>query len=63
MEDSLNQTDIEGQPDNQLNIVEPERQGNVNSPQWDGPDDPENPQNFSIFKKWLITMSLSTMTV
>lgn len=39
-------------PDKDPNLVE-----------WDGPDDPENPQNFSRSRKWLITMILSTMTV
>ncbi|KAL1965737.1 hypothetical protein VTN77DRAFT_5237 [Rasamsonia byssochlamydoides] len=44
----------EGQkvPDKDPNLVE-----------WDGPDDPENPQNFSRMRKWLITMILSTLTV
>ena len=63
MGNSLSKTDIEGQRNNQLTTLQPGRQGSVSSPQWDGPDDPENPQNFSIPKKWLITMSLSTMTV
>lgn len=39
-------------PDKDPNLVE-----------WDGPDDPENPQNFSRLRKWVITMILSTMTV
>ena len=26
---------------------------------WDGPDDPQNPFNFSSRRKWLITISLS----
>ena len=30
--------------------------------EWDGPDDPENPQNFSKPRKWLITLVFSTMT-
>ncbi|KAK7519643.1 synaptic vesicle transporter [Phyllosticta citriasiana] len=29
---------------------------------WTGPNDPENPQNFSTRKKWIITLSLSMMT-
>jgi DHA1 family multidrug resistance protein-like MFS transporter len=30
---------------------------------WSGPDDPENPQNFSVPFKWTITMLLSSLTV
>lgn len=30
---------------------------------WDGPDDPENPQNWSNAKKWAITMILAVMVV
>ena len=30
---------------------------------WDGPDDPEKPTNFSRFKKWLITMSMASLTL
>jgi hypothetical protein len=31
--------------------------------EWNGLDDPENPQNFSPFKKWLITVFFSSMTM
>ncbi|KAJ5537147.1 hypothetical protein N7513_010333 [Penicillium frequentans] len=31
--------------------------------EWEGPDDPENPQNFSRGRKWLITVTMSLMTV
>lgn len=31
--------------------------------EWDGPDDPENPQNFSPARKWAITMCLSSLTI
>ncbi|KAH8429637.1 uncharacterized protein LDX57_007309 [Aspergillus melleus] len=30
--------------------------------QWDGPDDPEHPRNFRIFRKWIITLTLGFMT-
>jgi MFS transporter, DHA1 family, multidrug resistance protein len=30
---------------------------------WDGPDDPENPQNWSLKRKWLVTGCLATMTL
>lgn len=29
---------------------------------WNGPDDPENPQNWPESKKWMVTIALSTMT-
>ncbi|KAL4998589.1 major facilitator superfamily domain-containing protein [Aspergillus recurvatus] len=31
--------------------------------EWDGPDDPENPQNMPHWRKWVITMTLSSMTM
>jgi MFS transporter, DHA1 family, multidrug resistance protein len=31
--------------------------------EWNGPDDPENPQNLSTGRKWAITMLLSSLTV
>ncbi|KAJ7881362.1 major facilitator superfamily domain-containing protein [Mycena olivaceomarginata] len=30
---------------------------------WDGPEDPTNPQNWSVRRKWAITVILSVMTV
>ncbi|KAK5629877.1 hypothetical protein RRF57_005592 [Xylaria bambusicola] len=30
--------------------------------EWDGTDDPENPQNWPVAKKWIITTILSTLT-
>ncbi|KKY20874.1 putative mfs multidrug [Phaeomoniella chlamydospora] len=30
---------------------------------WDGPDDPENPMNWPITKKWTVTILLATMTL
>ncbi|KAF5378919.1 hypothetical protein D9757_008720 [Collybiopsis confluens] len=30
---------------------------------WDGPDDPENPQNWTPVKKWLVTVLCAVMTV
>ncbi|KAL4988356.1 major facilitator superfamily domain-containing protein [Aspergillus falconensis] len=31
--------------------------------EWNGPDDPENPQNMPHWRKWIITMTLSSMTM
>ncbi|KAF2015544.1 MFS general substrate transporter [Aaosphaeria arxii CBS 175.79] len=36
--------------------------GDPNLVDWDGPDDPENPMNFSRSKKWTITMLLGFVT-
>ena len=30
---------------------------------WDGPADPEKPTNFSRTRKWLITMTMATLTL
>lgn len=30
---------------------------------WDGPDDPANPQNWSLTRKWCVTMICLVMTV
>lgn len=30
---------------------------------WDGPDDPDNPQNWSVKYKWFLTMICVLMTV
>ncbi|KAL6231941.1 hypothetical protein BDW75DRAFT_29839 [Aspergillus navahoensis] len=31
--------------------------------EWNGPNDPENPQNMPHWRKWVITMTLSSMTM
>lgn len=42
----------------------PEAEGkDPNLVEWDGPDDPENPQNFSSLRKWVITLTMSSMTM
>lgn len=30
---------------------------------WDGPDDPEDPQNMPTWRKWVVTMTMSSMTM
>ncbi|KAJ3972603.1 major facilitator superfamily domain-containing protein [Lentinula raphanica] len=30
---------------------------------WDGPDDPKNPQNWSLHQKWVTTITISAVTV
>ncbi|KAL5336386.1 major facilitator superfamily domain-containing protein [Aspergillus crustosus] len=40
-----------------------EKEKDPNLVEWDGPEDPENPQNMPKWRKWLITMTLSSMTM
>lgn len=30
---------------------------------WDGPNDPQNPQNWSLRRKWIITLVTSGVTI
>lgn len=39
-----------------------QEQKDPNVIEWDGPDDPGNPMNWSMSKKYVVTMSLSMMT-
>ncbi len=41
---------------------ETERDENSDLVNWDGPDDPENPMNWSTSKKWSVTLTLGFMT-
>lgn len=38
-------------------------QKDPNLVEFEGPDDPENPQNMPYWKKWVLTMALSSMTM
>lgn len=40
----------------------PDEKSESNLVDWDGPDDPENPHNWSRAKKWRITMITACMT-
>ncbi|KAL3473986.1 major facilitator superfamily domain-containing protein [Aspergillus californicus] len=53
--------DLEGGNDPQQSKEEQPQDPNLVD--WDGPDDPENPQNMPKLKKWIVTMSLSSMTM
>jgi len=44
-------------------FVSPSATLDANLVGWDGPDDPENPQNWSVMYKWLITVMCIIMTV
>ncbi|KAK3082325.1 Citrinin biosynthesis cluster MFS transporter mrr1 [Coniosporium uncinatum] len=55
-EADLEKQESEQKPDNG------EEEKDPNLIEWDGPDDPENPLNFSPMRKWIITISMGLMT-
>jgi hypothetical protein len=55
--------DLEAGPGLKTEAGEKAPQTDPNLVVWRGPDDPENPQNFSVSFKWTITMLLSSLTV
>ncbi|KAJ5983140.1 hypothetical protein N7481_005239, partial [Penicillium waksmanii] len=66
---SSHDNDNDNDKDNDLESAqiqpEPEKptEKDPNLVEWDGPDDPENPQNFSRMRKWVITVVMSSMTM
>jgi len=44
-------------------ILPSEQMIDVNMVTWDGPNDPTNPQNWTIKYKWLVTLVIIIMTV
>lgn len=54
-------TDVESAQNQQIQEKPAEKDPNLVD--WDGPDDPENPQNFSTLRKWIITVTVSSMTM
>lgn len=57
------EADLEAGPGLKKEASEKEPQTDPNLVVWTGPDDPENPQNFSVPFKWTITMLLSSLTL
>ncbi|KAJ5770246.1 uncharacterized protein N7511_002297 [Penicillium nucicola] len=55
------QTDVESAREPAVQEKPTEKDPNLVD--WDGPDDPENPQNFSTLRKWVITLTMSSMTM
>lgn len=55
------ETDVESAQSENHSPKAPDKDPNLVD--WDGPDDPENPQNWSLRKKWVVTMSLAWMTL
>lgn len=60
---SREEADIEAGPVLKKEVSEKAPQTDPNLVVWTGPDDPENPQNFSAPFKWTITMLLSSLTI
>lgn len=56
-EKDLEKGDVEG---GQKKRKEPPKDPNLIV--WDGPNDPENPMNWPVSKKWIVTLSLGFMT-
>ena len=54
--------DIHEPPPKELNVGKAESTLDESMVTWDGPDDPTNPQNWSIKYKWLVTVILLIMT-
>ncbi|KAI2789497.1 Citrinin biosynthesis cluster MFS transporter mrr1 [Penicillium oxalicum] len=61
-DDHDKETDVESAQE-PLSSSEKPADKDPNLVEWDGPDDPGNPQNFSRRRKWLITVTMSTMTM
>jgi hypothetical protein len=55
------ETDVESAPEPEVQEKFTDKDPNL--VEWDGPDDPENPQNFSNLRKWIITLTMSSMTM
>ena len=45
------------------NVLLPEPTLDANMVTWDGPNDPTNPQNWSVKYKWLITVVCTVLTM
>jgi DHA1 family multidrug resistance protein-like MFS transporter len=55
-------TDIENQPTGIETVEKALTPKDPNLVEWDGPDDPENPMNFTTRRRWFMTASLGAMT-
>jgi MFS family permease len=65
--DAANTLHEKSEPDVESAIETPRKPDDSNKDpnlvDWDGKDDPENPQNYSNLRKWVITLTMSSMTV
>src|SRR4051794_35568984 len=55
------QTDVESAREPEVEEKPTDKDPNL--VEWDGPEDPEDPQNFTKLRKWVITLTLSSMTM
>jgi MFS family permease len=55
------QTDVESAREPEVKEKPTDKDPNL--VEWDGPEDPENPQNFTKLRKWIITLTMSSMTM
>lgn len=64
-EDEDSTKDIEKQEShhNKPSEPQPQQQKDPNLVDWNGSDDPENPRNFTYWRKWRITASMGFMTL
>lgn len=61
-QNKANDDDVEKQGDDNQKFDEKDEEKDPNLIEWDGEDDPENPQNFRAGRKWLITATCGIMT-
>lgn len=61
--DDPHEPEPKSEVNNQPALPLPQPKTDLNMITWDGPNDPENPQSWSIKKKWAITMVCIIMTV
>ena len=47
----------------EIPVPPPEKQADEHKVGWDGPNDPANPQNWSLRRKWAITVLSTLLTV
>lgn len=61
----LNEENFDRQAEVEMQQLKNERSNHrdPNLVDWEGPDDPGNPQNWPVWKKWIITVSLGTVAV
>ncbi|KAL4903260.1 hypothetical protein BDW74DRAFT_169141 [Aspergillus multicolor] len=57
------QPSADEKPNEESKDSKEEKPKDPNLIEWNGPDDPENPQNMPHWRKWIITMTMSSMTM
>lgn len=61
-EDSVNKDLEQGDSDREPEPAPAKDEKDPNLVDWDGPDDPEKPQNWPASKRWMYTVTLGLMT-